>query len=396
MLVNRFDGSVALLSKPEKTPEGYLKVSAPIAKEGIMTYRLKDGSIRRELVTKETLFNKESLATLKLKPVTNRHPQEMLLDSKTVKRRNVGTVGETIEPSEDKLVANFVVTDQSAIDSIEAGRVELSPGYQTVLDFTPGTWNGQPYDAIQTKREYNHLALVDRARGGSDLRINIDSEDEIGLSVEKEDSEENNNNEPRKNGDIMKKAIKVDGVEVEVDASVAAHFDTMQANLDTANDQVTQLKKDKADLQAKVDSFDSELKTKVDAAVEARVTLVSAAKEMFNTDSDEDKKVIENMDSMDNLSLKKAIICKVQPSAKTKVDAEDVSETYIDSRFDAAMEMAEENKKKEDEEKKDEKLNKSREKMKKEKKGDGEDKTPASKRQQMINADSEAWRGEQA
>lgn len=397
MMVSRFDGSVPLLSKPEKTPEGYLKVSAPIAKEGIMTYRLKDGTTRRELVTKDTLFDKESISTLKLKPVTNRHPKEMLLDSKTVKRRNVGTVGETIEPLEDKLVATFIVSDQSAIDSIENGRVELSPGYKTVLDFTPGTWMGQPYDAIQKRREYNHLALVDKARGGAELKINMDSEEEIGLSVEKNDIGDNNNNEPNKNGDIMKKEIKVDGVTVEVDASVAAHFDTMQANLDAAEEQSKQLKKDNAELQEKVNTFDSELKTRVDEAVTARVALVSAAKDLFNTDSDEDKKFIENMDSMDNNSLKKAIIVKVQPSAKEKLDSKDVSDVYIDSRFDAAMEIAEEKKKEDEENKKKEALKKGRSKMSgdKENKNDGDDDKVGNARESMMKADSEAWMEEE-
>lgn len=52
---------------------------------------------------------------------------------------------------------------------------ELSLGYDLVLDETPGEWNGQPYDAIQTEIVINHLAIVREARAGEQARLNIDS-----------------------------------------------------------------------------------------------------------------------------------------------------------------------------------------------------------------------------
>ena len=387
-VITRIDTAVEIDSKVETTPEGYLKISAPIARTGIYTYHMADGSIQRELVTEDTLFDSESISTLKLKPVTNRHPTELLLDTKTVKRRNVGSVGETIKKSGDKLVASFIVTDQDAINAVNNGRKQLSPGYQTVHDRTPGTWNGQPYDVVQTKRIYNHLALVDKARGGEELKINIDSEDEIALS------DNNSNHKPISNGDGMSdtKTIKIDGASVEVPKDVAQHVATIEAKLDTANDELAEVKKDNGELQKKVDSFDAELKTKVDAAVNERVDLVTAAKDIFKTDSDDDKNVIAKLDGMSNDEIKRAIIVKVQPSAKAKLDSDDLPEGYVDTRFDAAMELAEERKKEDEYKKKQGALDNSRNKMTPSVKKDGDDNTPDAAYGRMVRADEDAWK----
>ena len=45
-------------------------------------------------------------------------------------------------------------------------------GYTMDLDTTAGvTPSGEQYDAVQRKLRMNHLALVPRARGGSNLRM---------------------------------------------------------------------------------------------------------------------------------------------------------------------------------------------------------------------------------
>lgn len=392
--VERFDESVGLTGKPEKTPEGYLKVTAPIAKIGIMKYRLKDGTTRRELVNEDTLFNDDSINTLQLKPVTNTHPKEMLLDSKTTKRRNVGTVGETIGRDGDKLTASFIITDQTAIDAVENGRSQLSPGYKTKLDMTPGVWNGQPYDAIQTEREYNHLALVDSARGGDTIKINMDSDCEIGL----EDIERNDEvTQTKKEGAVKMKMINIDSAEVEVDDGVATYVGKLEGRADSAEEKVTDLEKTNGELQAKVDSFDAELKTRTDSAVAERVELVTTAKGAFNSDSDEDKAIIANLDSMDNNAIKTAVVLNVQPSAKAKLDSEGLTDAYLDSRYDSAKEMLEEKKKKEEEEKKNDALDKSRNPMRPKvtNNDDDTDNSVEAAQARMARNDADAWKPEE-
>jgi len=385
--VERFDESVGLTGKPEKTPEGYLKVTAPIAKIGIMTYRLKDGTTRRELVNEDTLFNKDSIKSLELKPVTNTHPKEMLLDSKTTKRRNVGTVGETIGRDGSTLTASFIITDQTAIDAVEAGRSQLSPGYKTKLDMTPGVWNGQHYDAIQTEREYNHLALVDNARGGDTIKINMDSDSEIGL-----EDIERNDEQPKKEGAVKMKQINIDSANVEVEDNVASYVGKLEGKVDSAEEKASDLQKKNDDLQTKVDSFDGELKTRTDSAVAERVELIVTAKDAFNSDSDDDKAVLAKIDGMDNKAIKTAVILNVQPSAKAKLDSNE-DDSYLDSRFDAAKEMLFEKKKKKEEEDKQDALDKSLIPLRTPKvtKIDENDTSVSASQARMTRNDTEAW-----
>lgn len=166
--------------KVKKTDEGYLTGIAPVAKVGIMKYLLPDGSTRKEFVPSTTLFNKDSMETLKMKPITDTHPPERLISSKTVKRRKVGYTGETVNENSDYLDVSLTVTDDDSISNIQKkGRNQLSPGYKVQLLLQSGTYNNEHYDAIQINRQYNHVAICDRARGGSDLKLNVDSIEEL-------------------------------------------------------------------------------------------------------------------------------------------------------------------------------------------------------------------------
>jgi hypothetical protein len=173
--VKRVDFLGQPVGKVKKTDEGYLTGDAPIAKVGVMTYFLSDGSIRKELVNQDTLFNIDSMNTLKMKPITDTHPPERMLDSKTVKRRKVGFTGENIKRDGEYLVTPLTITDEDAVINIDEGRIELSPGYICDLKLEKGTFQGEHYDAVQLNRRYNHVALCDKARGGSDLKLQLDS-----------------------------------------------------------------------------------------------------------------------------------------------------------------------------------------------------------------------------
>lgn len=187
--VNRVDFMSRPIGQVKKTDEGYLQGSAAIAKVGILTYAKTDGSYINELVTDDTLFEIDSMKSLQMKPITNAHPKETVLDSKTVKRRKVGFTGETVKQDEDFLTSSVLITDDDAIQSVTGGRQELSPGYTCKLLLQPGVFQGIKYDAIQLERRYNHVALCDKARGGKDLRLNLDSVERCdGFEIEKFDA----------------------------------------------------------------------------------------------------------------------------------------------------------------------------------------------------------------
>jgi hypothetical protein len=62
--------------------------------------------------------------------------------------------------------------DKATIADVEGGKRELSNGYASLIDFTPGeTVNGQHYDAVQRQIRGNHVAVVDKGRAGPMCRI---------------------------------------------------------------------------------------------------------------------------------------------------------------------------------------------------------------------------------
>jgi len=218
----------------KKTDEGYLMGTAPVAKVGVMSYLLNDGSIRRELVPEETLFNVDNMETLKMKPITNSHPSEGAINSFNAKSKKVGFTGETIKQDGDYLLTSLTITDNDSINNIDNGKRELSPGYECDLLLQSGVFKGQKYDAIQVKRVYNHLALCDKARGGDDIRLNLDSaeaENINGYELNKLDEKEKiffNDSINLNQRSRFMDTFKLDGIEYNADKQVINHIDKQE------------------------------------------------------------------------------------------------------------------------------------------------------------------------
>jgi hypothetical protein len=318
MRVKRFD---YLPVKGEKniTKEGYLQVYAPIATTGVLTYRFPDGTVRKELVNNDALFDHQSLETIKLKPVTNMHPEEQLLDATTVQKKQIGTVGETIKRDGNDLMAKFIVTDSEAINDINSGRNKLSPGYLTELDFTPGEYNGQRYDAIQKNRSYNHLAICDNARGGDKLQIKLDSNDGVLI---------NDNN--KKGGKMP--TIRLDGIDYEASQEVINSHNKLVTDCETAKNNSVVIKKKLDSLEAerdtlkeKYESLKNDLPVRIDSAVKERTQLLELVSAKLDS---------KDVDGKSNDEIKKSYIMKVFPNA----NLDDKSSDYIQARFDSAIE----------------------------------------------------------
>jgi len=325
----RFDKS-SEISSFTRTSEGYLSISAPIAKVGVYKYRTSSGGVRRELVPATTLFNQDSINTLKLKPVTRNHPNE-LVSRKTFKKFSVGTVGETIVNNDGLLYANFIVSSEEAIASVEAGLNQLSPAYTCELLEKSGiTEDGEEYDCIQVNRSYNHLALVDKARGGDELAIKMDACD----SVEIELTETNNK------GTSMP-TVRIDGVDHAIEnPAIVGHIaelnvkaeraDALEAELTTAKDSVIALT-------AKCDSLESALAERKDSGdedevakrVNSRIELIKKAESVLGS---------VKMDDSD-MVIMEAVITKLSPEAKFDGFDGREREIYVSARFDSCIEM---------------------------------------------------------
>lgn len=164
------------LDKTYFTEEGYLVDHPIVTSCGIFEYNCPDGSVHRELRLPENVFDPESLKSYKGKPVIITHDAGSV-DKDNVEDESIGTIlSEGYRDGED-VRAEIIIHDTDAMKG--CGLRELSLGYSLDLDETPGTWHGQPYDAIQKNIRVNHLALVDKARAGDQARLNIDSRDKL-------------------------------------------------------------------------------------------------------------------------------------------------------------------------------------------------------------------------
>lgn len=342
--VERIDFTSKKMGKVYKTDEGYIRGEAPIARTGIMTYYLADGSIRRELVPPETLFNDDSLKTLQLKPITNNHPRS-LVDIKSAKRLKVGFTGETHKTdtidNEEYLIYSISITDEDAIDAVDNGRQEFSPGYRCSLLMLGGTYNGQKYDAVQMKRVYNHLALCDKARGGSNLRLNFDEEvTGYELTVNNIDDIKNKKSTNKRKGPNMA-IFKIKNIEYNADSEVVNHIDEIDGKLNVVKAELTE-KKDELkveiskreaneallkETQEKLDNLEKSLPEKISSGIKERVGIIGVAQSVLK------KEDCEKLDELSTIDLKKKVIGVKFP----KINLDEKDETYVNTMYEAVI-----------------------------------------------------------
>lgn len=329
----RFDR--ATTNKATKTNEGFLKATANVSKVGILKYRMVDGSIRSEFVPPETLFDSESMKSLELKPITIEHDGGKI-DVKNAKKHQIGFTGETISREDNYLTASLIVTNEDGINEIEKkGRSEISLCYDALVTEQPGTYNGEPYTHVQTKRVYNHATFTKKGRAGSDVALRFDSlSSEDGFEIH----EDNELNFPPKEKKIMAK-VMIKGIEYEAAQEVinalneaTTKCDSLVAEVANVNKTVSEAQGKADAITAKFDSLTSELPAKIKAGVEERIALINVAQKALPKDT--------KFDSMDNDQIRKAVISAKLP----KINLEGKGAEYISACFDSAVETIKETK----------------------------------------------------
>lgn len=338
-----------------KTDEDFLMGNAHIARTGIYSYQLSDGSIRRELVTEDELFNEDSMKTLTLKPVTNGHPPEKLIQLRHVKKRSIGTVGET-KPNENYLDATFVINTDDGVKSVNDGRVQLSPGYTCDVVMTPGTWNNEHYDAVQKNRKYNHLAICDSARGGEELSLRFDSLDEKldGLEIDNTVLEIDDNNNNLKGDKMANENLvthRIDGADHPCAPEIISHIARQDEKLDSLGKEYGDYKeKSTSEIKELTEKFDSKekeyqklqaekdsLQEKLDGFEKRDISkeIQDGIKQRRKVEKIAEILKVEKIDEFENdIDLKKAIILKTNKDLKL----DEKAETYIDTRFEIICE----------------------------------------------------------
>jgi hypothetical protein len=168
------------------TPEGYLICrNAVIGRSGFQTYKVGEIADPEGLLEAEQqrlspedkidlwrdpkeVFSPATMASFEGKTFTFTHPDN-LLDPDNERYHHAGHVqnvrrGEPLDTGDIPLLADIIVTERGAIDSIKGGERELSCGYTYKLVKTGNRWD-------QTDIIGNHVALVQKGRAGSEARI---------------------------------------------------------------------------------------------------------------------------------------------------------------------------------------------------------------------------------
>ncbi|TFL14210.1 DUF2213 domain-containing protein [Pusillimonas caeni] len=294
--------------KATRNDAGYIVDTPVLTRTGVFVYRDPQGQERREYRPPEVVFAADSLNAYKGIPITDGHPGKVT--SKNVKQHIVGTVMSEGRQDGDDLAADIVIHDPSPV---EAGKKELSCGYEVTFDETPGVSpQGERYDAIQTSIKPNHLALVLRGRAGN-ARLNLDAADEAA----------NHQEEPS----AMDKIRLDSGLSYEAAPEVIQEVNRLRQDLTAAN-----ADKDKAEAradtaEAKVTELEGQIEQvrqdAHDGAV-ARLKLEAQAKELG----------VEFKADAKDREIQEAIIKKVRGDS-FKMDGK--SDDYVAAAFDLAI-----------------------------------------------------------
>lgn len=169
------------LDAPRRTAEGYVAVRAKAARVGVQDYLGREvdpegkhfAADERVPVYRpaDQVFDAKSAHSFIGKPITDDHPAESVtsVNWRTHSRGHV--MGAKWEEG-GYLAFDLLLTDAAAIAALDAGKRELSGGYDCKLAIGDGiTPDGKPYKATQTNITGNHIALVNAGRAGPDCRI---------------------------------------------------------------------------------------------------------------------------------------------------------------------------------------------------------------------------------
>jgi hypothetical protein len=284
----RFD-DVSFATRTEERADGLYAYST-VCRDGILTYFRGDGKRVRELRPASANRDRDFLEALKDLPMTVEHPSSLL------RGKRDSSIGELTRAGEyndaEGVVQNIArISNPDFAQSVKAGKKNgLSLGYECEIVEAPNgewfdaidqiTYRGD-FDRVQTKIRPDHCAATDNPRGGSDVRMHLDSADTdedsvVGLvrfdSIQVESSAPNSvvvipkikDEGSFAMSDLKTKTLRVDG---------AGEFQVEDVALYPLSQKLEELSKYKA----RVDSLEAELKEK-SAAVDDLTSEVNRAK----------------------------------------------------------------------------------------------------------------------
>lgn len=347
-------------SQREYTKEGFMIAPAIVARTGIQFYtgnELGDKEYQQEnnlepdkvysiYRPSEEVFNPNYLTSITgVTLVNNDEIHQSGKDDSVVTADNwkKNSVGEVLnaEQFQDRYVrSKVIVRDSKAIKDINNGKNQVSLGYSSELEWTPGVDQfGTEYHAIQKNMNANHLAIVKYARAGGVARI--------------ADSDNKNNNNNKEVNNMIK--ILADGTTIEVAEGSVAAVETILKKLeaqvklaDEANSRIIEKDKIIADMTASCDEKDKDIADKakaIDEKEEENKKLKADSVSAADLDAkvadraetvEKGKKLADGVDykGLSNHEYRKAIITQVIADASMKTMCDAISGEKEVSAFD--------------------------------------------------------------
>lgn len=242
----KLDGAGNLIAAPRVARVGIYKYAG---------YELGRPEMREVRVFRppDEVFNRDTMRSLAGVPVTIDHPRELVTTENWADHAKGETASDDIVRDGEAVRVPFILRDANAIKIAQDQKHELSPGYTALIDWTAGEDEQfGAYDAVARGIRYNHLAIVDKARGGSSCRIG---------DGEPEDEK------------VSNKQILVDGFSVEVtdqaEAAINKLLDQRKSLTDELGETKTKLadaEKAKGTLEGEKAALEKQLKDATDPA----------------------------------------------------------------------------------------------------------------------------------
>ena len=364
----------------------FLRAKVVIARPGVFPYLTKSGKIQYEAKLPADLFSEITINSAKGAPVTDGHPPIQdnagMVDTTNWKEYTKGSLGDTITTENDMIEAVETIFDAGLIADLEAGKkLEVSIGFKTEMDYTPGVYAGENYDAKQTKIKINHVAHVDEGRAGEDVRAYLDSMDsKYAVQADAEDVKKKVNKIKTRSDAKMTfeeffeklkslfgfKSDSEDDPEKEKDKG---DNDDPEKDKDKIDNEEEDKEKDKVDEdeeeeteEKKTDSKDvKKLKRRLKEVKARRDAAEAALKKLKNTQNKQDMKDMFDKAVSDRISLietAKAVVPEIKQDMSDRdimlkviekalpfdsgTSLSKLDNVYIKARFDAAMALAKE------------------------------------------------------
>lgn len=328
---------------------GFMYVDAFLTRSGVFNYFDDDGNLIREYRPPEEVFSKESLDSLKLKPITDQHPKEMV-SVDNIKELQVGMIGNDIKKEGLHVKGEIVLTDKDTIETVINRKkygltTELSCGYSCELEKKDGIHISEgDYQYIQHNIKYNHCSIVDSGRAGETVRI-LD-----------QNNNKNNKKENKMPDKVMvlfqRKQFKNDCLEINSISKEVCQDDLgtvtyLNDSLDHTIELVSKLdsdnkiiKQENKDIKNKLD----ELQGKYDENLKNIEQLKKDLEDARNINSVNTKAMFDDYNNVCNVANNLKVDTKNKSIKEIKIDCiksinenidlTDKTDAYIDGRFD--------------------------------------------------------------